>query len=292
MADSRALKNFHHWALNSEGSTRGAGLIRIGLVLLIWSRYAGLLLFYKDMSSSGFLLSVNFYAATLLMFLGWHARFATAYTAVVLGFMYYYFGVHLNHEAWTHHHTYLLFIATCFLSLSPCGRSFSLDRYLQVAKAQERGEAPPQERGNLWGLKLIALQLSVIYFFSAWDKCNWAFLSGDRMEHYLMWYYLGSDYPTWPGFHVLMAAVAWATVVLEFALAFGLPFRRTRRYVIWPGIGLHALFFVLLPVRTYSATMVLLYLTYLNPEAIHRVTGMILGESQKKGLPGGRPQIT
>ena len=37
----RLLQRFYNWGLCYRDSTRSVGLIRIGLVLLIWSRWAG-----------------------------------------------------------------------------------------------------------------------------------------------------------------------------------------------------------------------------------------------------------
>jgi hypothetical protein len=36
------------------------------------------------------------------------------------------------------------------------------------------------------------------------------------------------------------------------------------------GIVLHAVFYVMLPVETYSITMIALYLVVVSPEAVHR----------------------
>ena len=105
----------------------------------------------------------------------------------------------LGREPWTHHHTYLLAVAALLIALTPCGRSYSVDRYLAVMRAGHAGLPPPAERGNLWGLRLIVVQLSVLYFFSAFDKTSYAFLSGARLEQIFLWYYAGSDYPGMPG---------------------------------------------------------------------------------------------
>ena len=42
------LVSFKRWALDVEGSTRSAALIRIGLVGLIWARWGNELLLYKQ----------------------------------------------------------------------------------------------------------------------------------------------------------------------------------------------------------------------------------------------------
>lgn len=274
----KALRRALDWALHTEASTRSAGLLRVGIVPVIWSRWAIELLLYKNPSPEGIALSVNFFLSSTLMFFGVFSRFSAAWTGLVLLTMYHYFGLELGREPWTHHHTYLLSAGTFLCALTPCGGSYSFDRWWALRRARRRGEAPPPERANVWGIRLIALQLSTIYLFTAWDKTHWGFLSGDRMEHYLAWFYLGSEVPNTGLFHFTMMASAIGTTVLEYALAFGLLFRRTRRWLLVPGLILHGLFYVLLPVSTYTATMWVLYLAYLDPDAVHRFIDRMHGQ--------------
>jgi hypothetical protein len=274
---SDIANRFADWAANSYGSSRSSALIRIGIAMLFWSRWAGELLLYMNQSALGLFLSVNFFIATTLLFIGYHSRIAAVWTGAVGLVIYYYFGHMLGREPWTHHHTYLLAVAALFVGLTPCERSYSLDRYLAVTRAERAGMPPPPEYGNLWGLRLMVLQLSVLYFFSAYDKTNFAFLSGARLEHIFLWYYSGSDYPGLPGFHALTIVTAVMVVGLEYALAFGLPFRAARRYLVWLGLALHAIIYVTLPVFTFSATMILLYLAYYDPAAVDRVIARLQG---------------
>ncbi|MDX8534316.1 HTTM domain-containing protein [Mesorhizobium sp. VK25A] len=276
---------FVAWAVDTEGSSRSSALIRIGLAMLFWSRWAGELLLYMDQSPAGLLLAVNFFVATALLFVGYHSRFAAVWTGAVGLAMYYYFGFQLGREPWTHHHTYLLAVAALLIALTPCDRSYSLDRYLAVMRAERAGLAPPAERGNLWGLRLIVVQLSVLYFFAAFDKSNHAFLSGARIEQIFLWYYAGSDYPVglaWPATIVSVAVVA-----LEYCLAFGLPFRRSRRYLVLPGLAFHAIIYLTLPVYTFSATMALLYLAYFDADAVDKVIARLQGTGSTATARGG-----
>lgn len=266
---------FADWAVGSEGSSRSSALVRIGLAMLFWSRWAGELLLYRDQSPIGLFLAANFFVATVLLFIGYHSRAAAVWTGSVAMAMYYYFGHQLGREPWTHHHIYLLAVAALLIALTPCGRSYSLDRYLAVMRAERTGLPPPAERGNLWGLRLIVVQLSVLYFFTAFDKSNHAFLSGARIEQIFLWYYAGSDYPAglaWPA-----TIVSVAVVGLEYCLAFGLPFRRTRRYLVLPGLAFHAIIYVTLPVYTFSATVALLYLAYFDANAVDKVIVRLQG---------------
>ena len=270
-----AAARFADWAVDTEGSSRSSALIRIGLAMLFWSRWAGELLLYRDQSPIGLFLAANFFVATMLLFLGYHSRIAAVWAGSVGLAMYYYFGFQLGREPWTHHHTYLLAVAALLIALTPCGRSYSLDRYLAVMRAERMGVAPPAERGNLWGLRLIVVQLSVLYFFTALDKTSYAFLSGARLEAIFLWYYAGSDYPA--GLAWLATIVSLAVVVLEYGLAFGLPFRATRRYLVLPGLAFHAIIYLALPVYTFSATMALLYLAYFDADAVDKVIARLQG---------------
>lgn len=266
---------FVDWAAYSEGSSRSSALIRIGLAMLFWSRWAGELLLYRDQSPVGLFLAVNFFLATTLLFIGYHSRIAAVWAGAVGLVMYHYFGFQLGREPWTHHHAYLLAVAALLIALTPCGRSYSLDRYLAVMRAERAGLPPPAERGNLWGLRLIVVQLSVLYFFAAFDKTSYAFLSGARIEAIFLWYYAGSDYPAglaWPATIMSLAVVA-----LEYCLDFGLPFRTTRRYLLLPGLAFHAIIYLTLPVYTFSATMVLLYLAYFDADAVDKVIARLQG---------------
>ena len=266
------------WGANSWGSSRSAALIRIGLAALLWSRLANEMILYRDQSVAGLLLSLSFFVATTALLAGFQSRTAALWSGAI-GFLVYYFGPELGRTPWVHHHTYLLSMAVTLLALTPCGRSYSVDRYLAVVRAEKSNQPPPEERGNLLGLRLMVVQLTVLYFFSALDKTNFSFLSGARLEHIFLYYYSGSDYPGLPGFTWLAMLIAMAVVALEYALAFGLPFERTRRYMLLPGLAFHAVIYCTLPVYTFSATMVVLYLAYFDPDDIHRLIDRIQGRT-------------
>jgi hypothetical protein len=102
-----------------------------------------------------------------------------------------------------------------------------------------------------------------------------AFVGGERLQAIFMYRYPNlSDWmaPTWP-----FTCMALMVIVLELCLAFGMPFSRTRRYLVWPGLLLHRLFYVFLPVQTYSITIMLLYLAYYDPNQVHRVIDQLSG---------------
>ena len=260
----RLLQCFYNWGLCYRDSTRSVGLIRIGLVLLIWSEWAGELILCRDIRPGAILLNSAFFLFSGLMCVGLWARVSSMGTAIIVSIM---FSIH---QSFRHHHTFLLVIATLFIALTPCGRSYSLDRWLALRRALKSGLPSPPEIGNLWGLRLIAIQLSMVYFWTAYEKLYWGFLSGDRMEMLVYNYYAGYDYASIPGFSVLCCIAAITTVILEFLLAFGLYIPKFHKYLMPAGIVLHILFYLLLPIRTFTLAMILLYLAFISAASVHR----------------------
>jgi hypothetical protein len=256
-------------SLTREASTRSAALLRIALVALLWTRWAAELTFVATPSIP---LSLAFFAATACLLVGLHTRIAAAATALVTLILYFWFGVHRGHTAWIHHHHYLLVSAACICALTPCGRSFSLD--------QRRGPQPAPERGPVWALRLYTFQLAAVYLWSAVDKLSPAFLGGARLEQIAMSVYFGSDPPEGPAFTLLTIAAAWLVTLLELALGLTFLFGKTHRGLLLAGVALHAALYLCIPVATFSATMVCLYLAALDPDAVHRFT-----EGAPRSLP-------
>jgi hypothetical protein len=183
-------------------------------------------------------------------------------------------GFLFEHPGWRSHHIYLLVVTVSLLALSPCGRSFSWDRYR--ALAQNPGDVPP-EYGELWPQRLMALQLGALYFWTAVDKTNWLFLSGQRLEHAFAWAYTGRLLEPLIALGPVLAVLSIVVVVVEYFLAFAIYVRRWQAWVLPIGLALHATFYILLPVNTYSATMMVLYLALLDPDAVHRFLDRIQG---------------
>lgn len=256
-------KWFGNQVLFSEGSTRTSAMLRISLALLLWTRWGTDVAPFVDASTLRLLLAASFYASTTLMLLGVYARLSTAWAGATTMAMVFWIGPQAV-EPWTHHHTAVLAIAVALCALTPCGHSYSWDRWRALQRGEPAGESAP-----LWGLKLVGFHVSTIYFWTAWDKSFWGFLSGDRLEMALHKLYLGSDFVALPGFHTAMMLAAIAVVALEYFFAFGLWVRRWQWWTLPLALGMHAVFFVLLPVGTFTATMFALYLAFLDPDAVH-----------------------
>lgn len=266
---SRALLSCH-------GSTRSVALIRIGLALILWTTWGDHMVIFRRLTPPGAVVAVVFFASTTLMLVGYRSRLATLVAGVTCTVIYNGDLIDIG-ASLRHHHTALMCLSTVLLSLTPCGRSLSVDRWLAVRRARRRGAPPPPERGDLWAVKLLALTLSAVYFGAAVSKSNAGWLSGDRFEMLLTHYYLGSDWIGEPWLATAMQLATVYVVALEWALCFGLWWAPARRWLIPQGIVLHWGFYVLLPVVTFSLTTVLLYLAFVPPDVVHRAIDRLLG---------------
>ena len=260
------IEFFKKHVIDLHGSTQVVALLRMGLVCLIWSRYAlELTPFqypYRGGTAAGLYISLPFFVSTSLLFIGLFTRFASVAVALCSLYIYYYMGYELDVEPYTHHHTYVLTILSVLFVFLPAGRSLSLDRWLAVRKARRRGQELPSEDGPLWALRLISFQVSMIYLWSAFDKTNAAFLSGERMQHYYMYLYFGSDLPPIPYFELLMQVSAVSAVLLEYALAFTLWIPKLRLPSVVIAVFFHASLYYMLPVNTYTLSMCLCFFTF------------------------------
>lgn len=257
-------------------STRAVGLLRLCWGLILWARWADELLPFRRMEWSHWVLSVCFFAGTTGMVLGLFSRLSSLIAGVTTMGMVFVVGHQMGVEPWTHHHTTFLAVVTLVLAFTPCGRSFSIDRWLAVRRAEENGTPWPVEQGNVWAVRLVGLQLSAIYFWGAVDKTRAAYLGGDRLEQPVMYLYFGSDYPgDW--FHWVAIAVACSTVTLEYALAVGLWFRNLQKPLMMFGLMFHAGLYYFLPVTIFSIASMVAYLAYLDPRTVHSAIDRMLG---------------
>ncbi len=271
------------WAWGTTGSTRAVSLMRIGLVATVWTRWADELVMFRHVADGRMAFSAVFYLATACAFFGFLCRISVPATAACTLYLVYYVGYGLGVEAYTHHHTTVLAWSCVWLACTPCGGSYSVDRWLAIRKAERRGLPCPEERGNLWGARLLAMQTASLYFWTAINKCNMGFLSGARLTHYTMLHYTGSSPLDAPWQTALFAVSAWLTVLLEFSLAVGLFFRKTRPYLIVLGLLLHGVFYAALSVYTFTVTMWILYLACFDAEEVHAAIDRL------QGYAGGRP---
>lgn len=270
------------WAqVGGVASTRRLALLRIGIALLVWVRFADDFALYQGRGWVWGLTGAAIYLASTALLLGWRSRLAALATGASLAFAVVYLGVVQRHYALVHHHISLLMIVTLLLALTPCGRSLSLDRW----RALRAGAALP-EVGPVWGTWLIALQASAVWFWGGIDKLHLGWLSGERLQAIAMSQYWGSDWPAWPGFAATMMVLAVSAVLVELALAIGMFFPRWHPVLVPTAVVFHGIIYFTVPVATFTATMYVLLLAFVPADRVHAVIDRLLAAPPPRTMPG------
>jgi len=221
-------------------------------------------------------------ALTISMLVGYYSRTCTLLLAIASGVVYNYqsygwpalpFSVQ-NLSSHTFEKNVIYFAYFGFLlSFTPCGAVLSIDAVRRNAPVQANGQV---DSPAIFGMRLL---LITVYFWTAFSKCNPTFLSGAVFESILVKSYFGSFYyaGTRPELLRLYSSMAWFIVVFEFALAFALLFKRTRRFAIFCGISMHAVFLTILPVYHFSFILVSSYLIFVDQNTIERSRARLMG---------------
>jgi hypothetical protein len=254
-----------------EGSTRSLALLRVAFGLLAWARFGDAFLPLRCPEPDRLAASALFYLGSTGMVLGLASRTATvaAFSAIAYGI----WGVGGDFD---HHHTKLMAFVIGILAFAETGRSLSLDRWFA-------GDAAPPERAPTWPLLALGLFVASVYFWTAYDKTEPAYVTGVRLQQIFLETWWQSQFTSNPWIDALSAAAGSATVALEYALAAALLVPAGRRYAVPVGLALHTAFYLLLPVSTFTLEMVAVYLAFVDPEAIHRAVDALVGGP----TPGG-----
>jgi hypothetical protein len=253
----------------AEASSRSLGLVRILITLAIIYEFASPWVSHRVDDDSKLLVTTwILFISNWFVLVGFKTRVATLIWWVSFGIIHLYFGRHL--DVLDMQQPVLVFQIMTVVALAPSGRSLSIDRALEVRRARREGRAPAPERIPYWVYDILAIEIASIYFWAGQDKTDAAWLRGERMEHYYMYFYGGSDsLVRYPWIHTICMVMAWATTALELSLAFGLVLRRTRVYVVFGGFLLHIGIMFYFAVTYFSMAMMMVLLACLPPQWIH-----------------------
>jgi hypothetical protein len=152
-----------------------------------------------------------------------------------------------------------------FMMLAPAGAALSVDRW---RTAKDRFWSHPLRAP--WALRLIQIQISVVYLFTVWLKAQgerWnagtavsdSLRVGDLVRFELPWAITDS---------LLIAnLLTYGTLAAELALAVLIWPRATRPYVIAVGVALHLFIEVTLSLGFFSIVMIMAYISF-SPEDV------------------------
>ncbi|BBY07031.1 HTTM domain-containing protein [Mycobacterium noviomagense] len=200
--------------------------------------------------------------ASLALTIGWRSRLAALGVFVlILSFQ------HRNPWVWNSGDL-LVRLEALFLALSPCGAALSLDQRRSTGmfwSAQQR----PQ-----WPLRLMQLQVSLIYLASVSSKLNGsAWPEGTAVSYALRL----QDMLLIPASHwlannaLLMNAATWGTLAVELSVAIFVWNRRLRPWALAAGVIMHISIMMAIAVGFFSLAMFVLYLAFVPPETVQRL---------------------
>jgi hypothetical protein len=151
-----------------------------------------------------------------------------------------------------------------FLALAPSGAALSLDRWLAVGGDRKRFWKFPKRAP--WALRLVQIQLSLVYLTAVWDKVQGDLWRNGTAVSYALRIADVGRVPT-PEFvtHsvVLSELMTYGTLALEASLGILVWNRAARPWVLSLGILMHLGIDVSILVGFFSYTMLVCYLSFL-----------------------------
>lgn len=161
----------------------------------------------------------------------------------------------------------LIRVIAFYLVLAPSDAATSLVA-IRRALASEIAER------SRWPLRLLQLQLSVIYLSSVWEKLRGdAWRDGSAVADALRISDMHQlEPPSWlVGSEPITTVLTYGTLAMELGIAVLVWNRRLRPWVLAAGAAMHIAFALTLAVGFFSAAMLVLYLAFVPPERAERI---------------------
>ena len=219
--------------------------------------------------------------AAVAMTVGWHSRLAAVVVFVlVLSFQY------RNPSAFNSGDV-VVRAEAFFLMLAPSGAALSLDQRRRTGSFWSTQIRAP------WAIRLLQLQLSIIYLASVRSKMSGhAWPDGTAVSYALRL----DDMLTLPVPHAFVAdplvvnVATWATVALELSLGILVWNKRLRPWILAAGVVMHTMIAVTINVGFFSPAMFVLYLAFVPPTVIRDLPSTVrrrLARARSSPLDGG-----
>jgi len=172
----------------------------------------------------------------------------------------------------------LLRVLAFYLVLSPAGTAVSVDRW---RRHRDRFWVFP--RRSPWAMRLLQIQLSVIYLSTVWDKVQGSLWQEGTAVSYALRVADVGRLPT-PAFVtdsvVLSELMTFGTLAAELSIGLLVWNRTLRPWVLGLGVALHLGIEVQLAVGFFSLAMLTLYLVFVSPA---RAEGLLRGAAERAG---------
>lgn len=172
-----------------------------------------------------------------------------------------------------------------YVMLSPSGVALSLDR---LRKARDRFWEFPLRAP--WAIRLIQIQLSVIYFSTVWAKLRGVTWNDGTAIHYALQIGDLRRLPV-PSFIVdspiVVNLLTWGTLAVELALGILVWNRTLRPWILWIGVVMHLLIDYSILVGFFSFAILIAYIAFVPPETMSKVVLAVRDRYVKPGNTDG-----
>lgn len=172
-------------------------------------------------------------------------------------------------------------VVAFYLALTPASTALSMTRWLR-----NRSEFWRFPQRSLWGLRLLQIQVSIVYLSASWDKLRSGPLwnDGTAMSYVLR---IGDvtrfPTPVFPTNSVAINLMTYGTLALEFALAVLVWNRRLRPWVLALGVAFHLMIDYSIRVGSFSFVAIVALTAFVSPEAsaraIYAIRSLLTGSA-------------
>lgn len=186
----------------------------------------------------------------------------------------------------------LLRTAVLFVALSPAGAGWSMDRWWALRRGRlAAGSVWDLPVGSVWALRLLQLQVSYVYLWSALEKVRGApWMDGSALS--MVWRVVELvrlPVPFWAYDSALVSSVlSLGTIAVELALALLLWNRAARSWLVPLGLALHLGIELTMQVGFFSLVIVACYLAFADAEVIDHRLRLLLAAAKRVVSAGAR----
>lgn len=161
-------------------------------------------------------------------------------------------------------------IGTFFVIFSQAGAAFSVDRWLRLKRGQESG---PPKAAAPWAMRLIQIQLSLLYLYAfAWKAMGAMWVSGVAL------YYTArlAEFWRFPVPYLLehmwtIKLATWGTLLVEFAMGPLVWIKELRYWVLAAAVLLHLGIDYSMNIPLFGFIMMSGYVTFVDPNDLERL---------------------
>lgn len=199
--------------------------------------------------------------AALFTMLGLWTRLSTILLA--LGTM----SFHIRNGFIIHGGDTVLRVMLIYLALSPCGKACSLDRLIGLWKGRISREIPLV---SLWSQRLIAYNVSLVYFTTFWHKMGGTLWRNGTATWYPARLHEFDRFPV-PQFMndpPMIYLTTYGTLAVELAMGTLVFYKPLRKYVLLGGLLLHASIEYTMNIPLFAFVICSCYLAYYSGEEV------------------------